>query len=73
MWRLPRSERRMESRCVNPVGGPLVDHVDMLVLQNKQLEVVKGGSRGSSGQTSRAVSVSSNGTSSKAKAKGRKK
>lgn len=41
--------------------------------QNKQLEVVKNGSRASSGQTSRAASVSSNGTSSKAKGKARKR
>ena len=46
---------------------------DIVMLQNKQLEVVKNGSRGSSVQTSRAVSVSSNGTGSKAKAKGKKK
>ena len=46
---------------------------DILMLQNKQLEVVKNGSRGSSAQTSRAVSVSSNGTVSKAKPKGKKK
>ncbi len=43
--------------------------------QNKQLDVVKNGSRAStgSGQTSRAVSVSSNGTGTKGKGKGRKK
>lgn len=51
----------------------LKDFIDILIPQNKQLEVVKNGSRGSSSQTSRAVSESSNGTSSKAKAKGRKK
>lgn len=47
----------------------------MLVSQNKQLDVVKNGSRASTGstQTSRAVSVSSNGTPAKGKAKGKKK
>ena len=49
------------------------EYTDVLIPQNKQLEVVKNGSRASSGQTSRAVSVSSNGTSSKAKGKGRKR
>lgn len=53
--------------------GALVNYTDMLMPQNKQLEVVKNGSRASSGQTSRAVSVSSNGTGSKGKAKGKKK
>ena len=48
-------------------------YTDNVMMQNKQLEVVKNGSRGSSVQTSRAVSVSSNGTGSKAKAKGKKK
>jgi len=44
-------------------------------LQNKQLDMIKNGSRASSGsgQTSRAVSVSSNGTGTKGKGKGRKK
>ena len=50
-----------------------VDYANFLAPQNKQLEVVKNGSRASSGQTSRAVSVSSTGTSSKAKAKARRR
>ena len=63
----------MESRYVRWEVEVRIQYTDMLTLQNKQLEVVKNGSRGSSAQTSRAVSVSSNGTGSKAKAKGKKK
>ncbi|KAL2051874.1 hypothetical protein ABVK25_007789 [Lepraria finkii] len=42
-------------------------------VKNKPLDAVKTGSKASSGQTSRAVSVSSNGTGTKGKGKGRKK
>ena len=73
MWRLRRSGPRMESRYVRCEVEVGVRYTDVMMMQNKQLEVVKNGSRGSSAQTSRAVSVSSNGTGSKAKAKGKKK
>ena len=46
----------------------------VLLIQNKTLDAVKGASKASSAQTSRAVSVSSNGTpATKGKGKGRKK
>ncbi len=54
-----------------------VFHPRLLIIvrmQNKTLDAVKGGSKASSAQTSRAVSVSSNGTpAAKGKGKGRKK
>ena len=50
------------------------DGANGLVIQNKTLDAVKGGSKASSAQTSRAVSVSSNGTpAGKGKGKGRGK
>ncbi|KAL8947030.1 MAG: hypothetical protein Q9222_006649 [Ikaeria aurantiellina] len=42
-------------------------------IKNKQLEVVKNGSKSSTAQTSRASSVASNGVSPKSKGKGKKK
>ena len=41
--------------------------------QNKALTAVKGGSKATTAQTSRATSVMSNGSGTKAKAKSRKK
>ena len=45
----------------------------MKVIQNKQLDNVKNGSKATTAQTSRAGSVTSNGSVSKAKGKGKKK
>ncbi|KAK0517117.1 hypothetical protein JMJ35_000272 [Cladonia borealis] len=64
-----REEEEEDEENVAPVRKKVRNGV-----KNKTLDAVKGGSKASSAQTSRAVSVSSNGTpATKGKGKGRKK
>ncbi|KAL9131276.1 MAG: hypothetical protein Q9217_000764 [Psora testacea] len=63
-----REEEDEEEESVAPTKKKAKNGV-----KNKQLDAVKNGSKTTSNQSSRAVSVSSNGTGAKVKAKGKKK